>query len=206
MQTESCRMTGGVVSLDWVFFFSLAGQSAFDAAQVNCDSKALFHTLWQVSCAQVWFGLQGLLDKGQNIGRQLVSPTRALHFGQKPKQSGRIEPLAKLGKAHARESKSGSRRHNRLAILDDPAKHFVFDLDQVARVEKRVRLKKCIFYSLGMGVERCRPAQTFAFWIQLGMCSHLNLQTGVAGLATEPLILLSGILVGLEYAFYYLAA
>jgi hypothetical protein len=94
------------------------------------------------------------LEKRHDVGRELVAAPWPALLWQQAGHTTLLKRVLRLVKRRAREVKRRGGSRDGLGLDFDAADHLVFDLDEVARIEKLVRRKDGIGDLVGVPVER----------------------------------------------------
>jgi hypothetical protein len=94
------------------------------------------------------------LEKGHDVGGELVAAPRPALPWQQTGHPTLLKRVVRLVERRAREVERRCSGRNGLGLDFDAADHLVFDLDEVAGIEKLVRRKDGIGDLVGVPVER----------------------------------------------------
>jgi hypothetical protein len=108
------------------------------------------------------------LEKGDDLGRQFVAASRPALLRQEPGQATLLKRTLRLIERRPREVEGRRRGRDRVRLDFDAADHFVFDLDEVAGIEKLVGGKDRIGDLVGLPIQRAIGAQGLDLGIASG--------------------------------------
>ena len=119
----------------------MAKQAAFDTSWMNLGAEAFLDALHQVRQSNGWFLLAHLANECEDlVGEFVCLPGTALVWYQAGKTVV-LESRLCLIKRRSRKAEVCGRIRHRLAFGPHPSQHFVFDLDQIVRIEEIVLQK-----------------------------------------------------------------
>jgi hypothetical protein len=121
---------------------------------MHTGRKSLGDTARQLRWSQGRLALPYRLEKVDDVGRQLVAAPRPALLRQEPGQATLLKRALRLIERRSREVERRRGRCAGLRLDFDAADHLVFDLDEVAGIEKLVRGKDRVGHLVGVPVER----------------------------------------------------
>src|SRR5207247_536302 len=111
-------------------FFFLPREHALDAARMHADAESLRDTVGQLAGASGGLLVAQLLEKGDDLGRQLVTAPRSTFLGQESRQAAVLEGALGLIERRPREVKRHGGRCNALGVDLDRPDHVVCNVGQ----------------------------------------------------------------------------
>ena len=146
----------------------MAKQAAFDTSWMNLRAEAFLDPFHQVRQSNGRFFLAHLANECEDFLGEFVRLLGTALVGHQAGKTVVLEGRLCLIERRPRKAEVRGRIRHRLAFGPHPPQHFVFDLDQIARIEEIVLEKQLVAYGFRTRVERSLLLEGADLWVLIG--------------------------------------
>jgi hypothetical protein len=146
----------------------MAKQAAFDTSWMNLGAEAFLDAFHQIRQSNGWFLLAYLANECEDLLGELVRLLGTALVGHQAGKTIVLESRLCLIERRPGKAEVRGRIRHRLAFGPRPPEHFVFDLDQIARIEEIVLEKQWVAYRMGARVEGSLLLEGADLWVRIG--------------------------------------